>query len=367
MFGKHQRTAGRLLKSINPGQPTPPPETIAKLRKLRLSAIKERTRTNSDYESMEEFVSRIKRTPSPPGAVSAFLMGMEDTAEFSIPFTRRFSAEFDNLSQELIIQQWPGQGGSLASYKQILLDSPLVRREFWIEPFNNYDCRPRFEQAASWQDAWKLTNVIVSHLWISLLALWDAEYCADMFKPFTTIPLFLNLAPRRRPRPGEQQATGLLRLNGKTADVIDGPFSQLIDLLWCLLRYLQDDDWPSSFPTLGEMGEGLNCYQGDLAQLRAGKPNLTIDRLSALWPNTLRNKVGQPMSPPHTLLAAAHLWDLIDPPDRLGRPLLPVDRCYMHAWHRHRHALRASQVQARSPTIDWPGYLNRGLEIGAPK
>jgi restriction system protein len=69
------------------------------------------------------------------------------------------------------------------------------------------------------------------------------------------------------------------------------------------------------------------------------------------------------MVPPLTLLAAAHLWDLISP---RGRAPVPVDQCYMHAWHRHRHTLGASQLQASSPTIGWPAYLNRGLEIPAP-
>jgi hypothetical protein len=236
-------------------------------------------------------------------------------------------------------------------------------REFWINPANHQDALPFFEQATTLEDVWKINHLVLFHLQISLLALWDAEYCADTFRAFTPIPLFLNLAPRYRPRPGDQPTTGLQRLNARKADVLDGPFSQLIDLLWCLLRYVDDGDWPQEFPLMAGMKADLNGYPGDLAQLRAGNPNLSAELFYALWPKTLRNKAGEPMVPPLTLLAAAHLWDLISLRDC---PLVPVDQCYMRAWHHHRHTLGASQPQALPPTTDWPAYLNRGLEIPAP-
>jgi hypothetical protein len=357
MFGKHQRSVSRLLKTLSPEQPTLPPKAIAKAQKWRLDTIAERTKNKPGYEPIEAVAARIERTPPPPGIVLAFFMGMWGQPASVLPHTRRFADKLDHLAQALVTQQRPDQEPSLAGYKQTLLGSPLVKREFWIEPVHNYDYRPRFEQAADWQEAWKLTHIIIFHLQISLLALWDAEYCANTFRRVTTIPLFLNLAPRRRPRCGDQPQAGLLRINDRKADVVDGPFSQLIDLLWCLLRFVEDGDWPQKFPTLDEMGKDLNCYQGDLAQLRAGNPNLTADLLYTLWPNTLRDKTGEPMFPPLTLLAVAHLWDLINPS---GRPLIPVDQCYMRAWNCHRHALGTSQSQALSPTISWPGYLNRG-------
>jgi hypothetical protein len=104
-------------------------------------------------------------------------------------------------------------------------------------------------------------------------------------------------------------------------------------------------------------------YGAKLAQLRIGNPTFTVDRLDALWPRKLHNKARELMVAPLTLLAAAHLWDLISPSDR---PPIPVDRLYMNAWHRHRLALGTSQWQALPPTIGWPGNLNRGLEIPAP-
>jgi hypothetical protein len=104
-------------------------------------------------------------------------------------------------------------------------------------------------------------------------------------------------------------------------------------------------------------------YKGDLAQLRAGHPNLTADLFEARWPNTARDKAGKPIVAPFTLLAAAHLLDVISPPDR---PPIPLDQCYMRAWRRHRRLLAISQWQASPPTIGWPSYLNWGLEIPVP-
>lgn len=363
MFGKHQRSVSRQLKTLSLEQPTPSPKTIAKFQEWRLDSIAERFDNRPGYEPIEAVAARLEHTPPPSGFVSGFFMGMREQPELGLPHTRRFADELDHLAQALLDQQWPGQEPSLAGYKQTLLDSPLVRREFWIEPGRNYDWLPLFEQATDWQEAWKLTHLIIFHLQISLLALWDAEYCADTFGRFTTIPLFLNLAPRLRPRPGDQQQAGLRRLNVRKSDVVDGPFSQLIDLLWCLLRFVQDGEWPQNFPTLVKMGEDLNCYQGDLANLRAGKPNLTADLFEALWPNNVRNKDGELMVEPLTLLAAAQLWDLINPSNQ---PLIPVDQCYMHAWHRYRYVLGTSHSQALSPTTGWPSYLNRGLETPAP-
>ncbi len=363
LFGRqHQRTVSRWFKTLTLEHPTPQPNDVAKFQKWRLQEIERQTKNKPGYEPISAVTERVKGLTAASGCVLGLLMTVRERTETDLPNTHRFAEELDQLAQALVIQQWPGLMNSLDGYKEALLASPLVRREYWIEPVHNYDCLSLFEQTADWQDVWKLTHVVIFHLQVSMLALWDAEYCADTFRAFTPIPLFLNLARRIRPRAGDLKVAGLQRLNSKKADVIDGPFSHLVDLLWCLLRFLHDGVWPKKFPNLNDMASDLK-YKGDLAQLRAGHPNLTADLFEARWPNTARDKAGEPIVAPFTLLAAAHLLDVISPPDR---PPIPLDQCYMRAWHRHRRLLATSQWQASPPTIGWPSYLNRGLEIPVP-
>jgi hypothetical protein len=363
LFGRqHQRTVSRLLKTFTPENPTPSSKDVTKLRNWRLQEIERQIKNKQGYEPISDVAERAKGLTSRVSFVSGFLMAVREQTETCLPNTHRFAEELDQLAHDLIVQQWPGPNQSFEGYKEILLTSPLVRPEYWIEPVNHYDCRPFFEQAADWPEAWKLTHIVIFHLQISMLALWDAEYCSDSFRAFTSIPLFLNLAPRLRLRVRDQLAAGLQRLNFKKADIVDGPFSHLIDLIWCLLRFVSDGDWPKEFPNLSEMADDLK-YEGDLAQLRAGRPNLTANLFEARWPNIVRHKQSEPIVPPFTLLAAAHLWDIISPPDR---PPIPVDQCYMRAWQRHRQSMGTSQWATETPTIGWPSYLNRGLEISVP-
>jgi hypothetical protein len=237
-----------------------------------------------------------------------------------------------------------------------------VPREYWIEPSQSRDLLPAFEQATDWQTAWAITHIVIFHQQISLLSLWDVEYCADMFGGFRAIPLFLQLAPRLRSR-AKSHPGDLRRINRWKSDVVDSPVGQLIDLIWCLVHRALNGHWPESFPTDAEMAQTLNRCSANLADLRAGRPRLTMSRFSALWPSNVRNTKGELIAPPTTLLAAAHFWDLIDQ----KRSLMPVDHCYMRGWHRARSVLGFSDDRGITPNDGWPGYLDRGLDCPAPE
>lgn len=369
MFGRHQRSAKRLVESLTPKtfenlsyeQLIPSEEAITKIKKYRLSAIRERGAIGPYSESFEELAARITRTSAPTGLASTLFGELPDQRDGSLPNTHRMAKELDALSNVLLSQQLDGKGGSLEGYKQALLDSHLVPPEYWIEPGHNYDLRPLFEQATDWQTAWKITHLVIFQQQIALLALWDVEYCADMFEGVLAIPLFLQLAPRSRAR-AETQAGGLRRINTRKANVIDTPFAQLIDLVWCVIRRLQEGSWPLRFPTDAEMSETLNKFTGKLADYRVGRPNLTMARFEALWPKDILNNDDELVAPPITLLAVAHTWNLINPKP----PLIPVDQCYMRAWYRSRRKLGFKSGDAVILNGGWPEFLDRGLDYPAP-
>ena len=370
MFGRHQRSASRQVATLVPRtfenlhfeQLKFPPNTIAKLKEWRLNTLEERWRDRPYYESFEDTKARLESAPTPTGQLSAFFMGFPDQQVDSLPRTRRLAEELDALSNMLLAQQLDGKGGSLEGYKSALLESPLVPREYWIEPLQGRDLRSMFQQANDWKTAWAITHIVIFYQQISLLALWDCEYCDDMFPGVRAIPLFLQLAPRLRPRPNGQFGT-LRRINTRKSDVIDSPFSQLIDLIWCLLYRTLNGDWPERFPTDAEISQVLNNFQGNLADIRAGRPNLTISRFSALWPRDIRNKHGELIAPPSTLLAVAHIWNLIGP----NKSLIPVDIYYMRAWQESRRVLGLMGSHGKMSNVSWPGYLDRGLDFPAPE
>ena len=370
MFGKHQRSASRQVAALVPRtfenlhleQLKVPPNTIAKLRGWRLNTLKERSQDRPYYESFEDTKARVESAPTPPGPLSAFFMGFPDQQGDNLPRTRRLAEELDALSNMLLAQQLDGKGGSLEGYKSALLESPLVPREYWIEPLQGRDLRSMFQQANDWKPAWAITHIVIFYQQISLLALWDCEYCDDMFPGLRAIPLFLQLAPRLRSR-SNSQSGALRRINTRKSDVVDSPFSQLIDLIWCLICRTLNGDWPERFPPDAEISRVLNNFQGNLADIRAGRPTLTISRFSALWPRDFRNKHGELIAPPSTLLAVAHIWDFILPTESA----IPVDKCYMRTWQKFRHMLGLSADQEIKSNVSWPGYLDRGLDFPAPE
>jgi hypothetical protein len=283
---------------------------------------------------------------------------MREHTRSRLPHTFRFAEDLDKLYWALSVYKWQAQPNFLERYKQTVLDSPLVQRECWFGPKLNRTLLAKLERVTDLEEAETQVGSIMFTLQVSLVALWDAEYCADDLRVFTPIPLFLNLASRVRPRAGDQPITGLGRINTRKAKIIDGPFANLIDLLWCMLRFYRDGAWPGSFPSDTDMCKDLN-YRNDLTELRRGNPNLTSDMLYSIWPENLRTKTGEHIVSPVTLLAVAHFWDLFMP-DR--RPV-PIDVFYALDWRRHLRKIKASQSPALAPTIDWPGYLNRGLDF----
>jgi hypothetical protein len=379
MFGKsRQRAVSRLTKSWNPpsfenfniADLAPPLEDLAKLKKWRLDEIKARTKHKRPYdEPFEETVARVERIAILPDFASAnslasiFFMGLADQLEWSLPHTREMAATLDQLSYELLKQQLDGYGGSLEGYKQTLLSSPLVPPEYWTHPVTGYDLRLLFEQATDWKTARDITQIVIFHQQLSLLALWDVEYCADRCKGLQHIPLFLQLAPGLRPRCSKSSRGGLRRVNQRKKDVVATPFAQLIDLIWCLLSLTRDDGWPGSFPKDPEMCETLNNYKGNLAYLRVGRPSLTRSKYQGLWPENVRNIDGEIIGPPDTLLAVVHLWDVINPQP----PFIPVDQFYMRAWNAHRNTLGLSSAPNVTPVRSWPEWMDRGLDQPAPE
>ena len=360
MFGKrHQRSVNRMIQSVSPEFPALPTEDRLKLKKWRLETLDRR------FGSKPYFEKAAPTNPDEvsPGLVSAFFMGMLEQPKFGLPQTSRMAEALDRLHETLIVAQLLPRNESLDEYKKILLASSSVPQECWLEPVGCHDFRREFERAADWQTAWKLTGFIIFHQQISLLALWDAEYCTDRFALFEPIPLFLTLAPRSRFRSSDQPEGYLWRVNSREKQMVDGPFLHLLDLLWCMIHRVHKGDWPSRVPSLAEMSKDLNAFNGDLARLRAGKPNLSQDLFFSLFPTELRDKTGSLFVPPLTLLAVAHLWDLISPPDHSP---LPLGSCYLRAWHQHRRSLVASPDWISTPSLRWPAHLTQGLEYSSP-
>jgi hypothetical protein len=363
LFNKSSRTVSRWIAALKPDalenlrfdQLKVPPKILTKLRKSRLDKLKgEKIRPY--YEPFEKTKARFERVDTQPGPVTAFFTYLPDVQDECLTHTRHLAEELDALTNKLLEQQLDGKGGSLEGYKNVLLDLSLVPREYWIVPGRDYDLLPFFEQAADWQTAWKITHLVIFHQQIALLALWDVEYCTEIFGGLRAIPLFLQLAPRFRVRKGGCHS-GLRRLNPRQGNIIDNPFGQLIDLVWCLLFHKANGNWPNRFPPDKVMSKSFKKYHGDgeFAQLRAGRPNLTISGFNGLWPDDLQDTCGNAVGPPVTLLAVAHLWNLINP-----KPI-PVDQCYMRAWHQARRATGNDVNQEKMGNIDWPAYLDRGL------
>ena len=183
-----------------------------------------------------------------------------------------------------------------------------------------------------------------------------------MFEGFQAIPLFLQFAPRLRARAVDPRVA-TRRLNRTKRDIVDNPFGQLIDFVWCLLHRASHGEWPENFPSDKVISRSLNDFQGELAQLRAGRPNLTIAQFGGLWPDSVRNAGNEIMGPPDTLLAVAHLWKLM----KLKLQPRAVDECYMHAWSLARRKLSGDSEAAKVSGVPWPEYMDRGLDCPAPE
>jgi hypothetical protein len=225
--------------------------------------------------------------------------------------------------------------------------------------------RVELGQTDDWTGVQGVVNRLRYNSILSIIALWDIEFCAAEFSRFEALPLLLHVAPKiksgltvRRRNSAAGLTIDIPKGYRGFGDIIDRPMSLLVDITSCLLHRSEFQTWPDRLPKVSISAKTLGTTEQKLAKLRSSVDRMTMNQYQLLL-NKKKLLVGD-LSP---LLVAAHIWEFLllrQPNDEVGeekKALLP-DEDYLRFWSRHRATLGVSGYVSNGD-IPWPSFWAR--------
>jgi len=314
-----------------------------------------------DEATRQALIEELIAAAQDSGPLSLFFIGQK-IAGSNYPQATKLAHEFDALSVRLDDAK---TNDSIPAFITALLDANFLTDDYWRCPSTETDMRLELCET----DDWAIVQTVIVRLRhnciLSIVALWDLEFCASAFDRFELLPLLLHLAPKIKSgltvRPGNTGAeiTFVIPKGYKGfGDLIDRPMSLLVDVNSCLLYYREHHRWPERSPTVAKSAEILGTTQQKLAKLRSSRHRMTATQYQLLL-NSKKLGVGDLMP----LLAAAHIWECLLFPQSSGKgrgekkAMIP-DEGYLHFWKKHKAALEA-RGYVFDGNIPWPSFWAR--------
>jgi len=292
-----------------------------------------------------------------------------------------FATEIDRLSGDLLCAR---HEDDLERARQILSTHPRLTDMYWDWP-GSEGMRNRLTTAKDWDDLTPIIRGISWTVMLSTFALWDVCLHANSFKQLKAEPVFLFLAPRKKPelRGGEKSVEGgfvtkILRRFRGARDILDTPLSLYFELVWwiCQCKILVDPSkFPQDRPKLSEIAEFFgNQTPKVMDNFRTGKKAVTLDQMTGMLrpnpPDGSNQAIGFRYQEFIDMLFAAHAWNtsLIKWPGKMdfnpGRawrfPIFcDVDETYRALWQSHREDGLKRGYAAEGTNIPWADFLRR--------
>lgn len=302
---------------------------------------------------IKEWLSRFPETTDEEpyclsSLVRVFSVGQEPPSKTLVLATR-----MDELAHVL----WKAkQNGDFGTYKQTLLDSPLLESNYFADTERELgiDDAPfalrQAHMATNCDELNTSLKAVTANLLFSLMACWDLEFCQSYFTTMRPFPLFESVMLRTAHDLQDNPKFG--------RDTLRRPIRNLLDLMATLGDFIRHHETKpprkvkvEMMATWLEMGDPQIPAQ-KLWNWRRGRDAFLLEDLDVVWRcftgvynDEIRNRTIPP--PPVPLFVAAQIWEHLqaqfDRKPRTGR-LFIIQPWYLWWWEHHHACLAAKGV-----------------------
>ncbi|GAB3367972.1 MULTISPECIES: hypothetical protein [Giesbergeria] len=293
-----------------------------------------------DYtpEDVERIIQNQPQNIGPLGSFVYFCSPLEN----HYPETLKLACKIDEISKELYEAK---AKKDIDAFILKLLSVDYLTEEYLvnIDEMDESICetKERIINSKNWSDLDKPLKLILFNALMSLMALWNIEFCKSYFDQFEAVPIFIWFQPRINPTV-KKGADGNFK---KQRDLIHLPNRRLIDFMACLRFYKKNRKWPQEIPSVAELSiwtaEDKKNYveERKIVCWREGR-RLTYKEFSNFW-NAMFFfcEEKQRPSPPFPLLFASTTWSKLFVQGSKEKPELSVyinfEKYFIYWWERH--------------------------------
>ncbi len=320
---------------------------------------------NGNGYSTEEVETLLVQHPGfgAPGMLySGLVYECQIEGFIAFPHTIELASAIDRLSTRLFEAR---QRNDLVGFKDALLNHPVLGPAYFAQngaPTTQSTNNPLLEQLRTAQD-WAAIDqplaAVTSNSLLSLLALWDVEFCSQYFSSFAPRSCFAMVLPQLDPKAGNADAGKIAKRRG----MFLYPVRRLIDLMACMGEFARNHNWPERIPKAQDIVRQSYESEQNLVNWRDGTKKFTRRDFTHIWHKLCPDRKGStgPIRAPEPspLFVATVFWQalLVDVGTTSKvKSIMLIEDDYLRWWTMHHEALRAKgTVFGASP---WPVCFN---------
>ena len=369
-----EKSEGRVLASVYSEVSGISERTLRKAGDLSPDTIKNAQQHSRDFvkgqldkngyspEEIETWLTLHPGYGSPGMFYSDLVYGCQIEGFISFPHTIELASAIDRLSTRLVEAR---QRNDLAGFKDALLNHPVLGPAYFAQngaPTTQTTNTPLHEQlrtAEDWAAIYQPLAAVTSHSLLSLLALWDVEFCSQYFSSFAPRSCFAMVLPRLDPKAGNADAGKIEKRKG----MFWYPVRRLIGLMASLGGFARNQRWPVRVPEVEDVASKTVEFKQNLVNWRDGTKKFTRRDFTHIWHKLCpdhKGSTGPIRAPePSPLFVATVFWQalLVDVSTTSKvKSIMLIEDDYLRWWTMHHEALRAKgNVFGTSP---WPPCFN---------
>lgn len=344
--------------------------TLRKADNLSLETIKKSQQHSRDYVerqlvkngySTEEIQTWLVQHPGydTPGMLySGLVYECQIAGYIAYPHTIEFASAIDRLSTRYFEAR---QQNNLAVFKDALLNHPVIGPAYFARigapttQSTNNSLLEQLRAAEDWATIDQPLAAVTLNSLLSLLALWDVEFCSQCFSPFAPRSCFAMVLPKLDPKAGNADTGKIAKRRG----MFWYPVRRLIDLMACMGEFAHNHNWPERIPKTQDIVRQTNESEQNLVNWRDGTKKFTRRDFTHIWHKLCPDRKGStgPIGAPEAapLFVATVFWQslLVDVNTASKKKSITlIEDDYLRWWTIHHEALRAKgTVFGASP---WP-------------
>lgn len=333
---------------------------------------KELSGAGFDANEAEDWLSKHPAINRPGMLYSSIVFETQVNGVFEYPRTLEFARKLDELSSLLYSAR---EDGNIEKFKMEIKNSGFADPTYFAQYAGEMELThpPMLEQfltAHNWEEINKPLQTLTANSLFALLALWDVEFCPQLFPLFFRRPCFSLVLPRIDPKAIKEYGS-----IEKRRDMYWLPVRRLIGVVACMGEFIRSvpNRWPTTVPSVNNISTQVqlagdppkdlfnqrnthprdNMSDRSLINWRDGTKKFNRDDFVGLWWQLCSFQKSQCPDVPWPLFVAALFWNLL--PVKINnthKEISLVTDMYDAWWHRCNK--ETAEDKEISGLKDWP-------------